>query len=78
MSKSTSLKIAVAVLLVAGGIHHTLQELAEAEAADAAAEAFFADPGFSEDYRAASQWEEVEEVHASDPLQVMLARQAHQ
>ncbi|GEM_PF-3081156 len=79
MSKTTGLKIAVAALLLAGGAHHMLQEQARAEAVEVAAEAFFADPGFSHDYAAperAAQWEEVEEKRGADPLQVMLARKA--
>lgn len=79
MTKTAALKIALALLLLGGGVHYALQETARADAAEVAAEAFFADPGFTQDYEAdgAPAWNEVEEERGADPLQVMLARQAH-
>lgn len=79
MTKTAALKLTLALFLLGGGVHYTLQETARAEAAEAAATAFFSDPGFTQDYEAdgAPTWKEVEEDPGADPLQVMLARQAH-
>ena len=73
-------RILVASLLFIGAGYAVAQSAIETREAEAAAEQFFADPSFTQDYRsaeAAAAWQEVEERDASDPLQAMLARGAN-
>jgi hypothetical protein len=67
----------VALLVFAGGTHLVVQSQARTAALEAAADRFFSDPGFTEDYTVAAEWEEVQDRDSSDPSQVMLARRVH-